>query len=104
MIISEETYLEMKKLIIMYDSGQLVYTGFSPEQHPYIKTATIVIERKYNPKFGDNRICKCRHSYYRHFDTYELMEDVGCKYCQCYTFEERKKRKMKHLEEKIKQS
>lgn len=60
------------------------------EEKPYLITIVTVEERKYNPNFGDNRICKCGHSYYRHFDTYEEMEAVGCKYCQCRTFEEAK--------------
>jgi len=40
----------------------------------------------YDPKFGDDKSCKCRHPYYRHFDTYEDMYPCGCKYCECRTF------------------
>lgn len=43
---------------------------------------------KYNPNYGDSRVCICGHSYYRHFDSYEDMEPVGCKYCQCGKFTE----------------
>lgn len=43
----------------------------------------------YDPKFGDDRVCECGHKYYRHFDTYENMKAVGCKYCQCGTFKEK---------------
>jgi hypothetical protein len=42
----------------------------------------------YDSKFGDHKMCKCSHPYYRHFDTYDDMEPVGCKYCDCITFEE----------------
>jgi hypothetical protein len=42
----------------------------------------------YDPSFGDDRLCRCGHKYYRHFDTYEEMAPVGCKYCPCRTFEE----------------
>lgn len=42
----------------------------------------------YDPEFGDDRKCKCSHIYYRHFDTYEDMEPVGCKYCLCGLFNE----------------
>jgi hypothetical protein len=42
----------------------------------------------YDPEFGDDRICECDHSYYRHFDSYDNMRPVGCKYCQCYKFKE----------------
>ena len=46
---------------------------------------------QYDPKFGDDKLCKCGHPYYRHFDTYEDMRPVGCKYCwdpHCSKFEE----------------
>lgn len=46
----------------------------------------------YDPNYGDDRLCKCGHPYYRHFDTYEDMAPVGCKYCnhydECPHFEE----------------
>ena len=58
-----------------------------PEQ-PYILKHEISVERKYNPKYGDDRQCKCGHAYYRHFDSYENNEAVGCKYCSCYEFVE----------------
>lgn len=31
---------------------------------------------------------ECGHPYRRHFDTYEFMLPVGCKYCPCFTFKE----------------
>jgi hypothetical protein len=58
-------------------------------EKPYIEEKVVTIVKKYNPKYGDDRICKCGHPYYRHFDTYEDMENVGCKYCHCYEFEEK---------------
>jgi len=56
---------------------------------PYIIKKVLSIVRKYNPKYGDNRVCECGHTYYRHFDSYEDMLDVGCKYCPCDTFKEK---------------
>jgi hypothetical protein len=55
---------------------------------PYIETEVVVkaIFREYNPEYGDDKLCKCGHSYYRHFDAYEGMAPVGCKYCQCDEF------------------
>ena len=35
----------------------------------------------YDPDYGDDKMCQCGHPYYRHFDTYEKMKPVGCKYC-----------------------
>jgi hypothetical protein len=43
---------------------------------------------KYDRNFGDNKRCECGHPYYRHFDTYEDMAPIGCKYCQCSRFKE----------------
>ena len=40
----------------------------------------------YDPVFGDDTLCLCGHPYYRHFDTYEGMHPVGCKYCICSGF------------------
>ena len=54
---------------------------------PYI--TTITFGRKYNPTYGDDRICKCGDPYYRHFDTYDDMYPCGCKYCNCHEFEEK---------------
>lgn len=43
--------------------------------------------KPYDPKFGDERVCECGHTYERHFD---WMEDYrpGCKYCPCIDFQE----------------
>lgn len=41
---------------------------------------------KYDKNYGDNRLCVCGHPYYRHFDTYDDMSPVGCKYCECFVF------------------
>jgi hypothetical protein len=42
----------------------------------------------YDKAFGDERVCACGHTYYRHFDSYEQMAPVGCKYCDCDHFVE----------------
>ena len=55
---------------------------------PYIDEYVTTVIRKYNPKFGDNRMCECGHTYYRHFDTHEGMLAIGCKYCECMEFKE----------------
>uniref|UniRef100_A0AB39C7D2 Uncharacterized protein n=1 Tax=Bacillus phage KoopaTroopa TaxID=3234046 RepID=A0AB39C7D2_9CAUD len=52
------------------------------QKAPYVNGA-------YNPNFGDDKVCECGHTYYRHFDSYEDMEACGCKYCGCYDFKEK---------------
>lgn len=42
----------------------------------------------YDKNFGDDRKCKCGHSYSGHFDYVENMRHIGCKYCSCYDFKE----------------
>ena len=56
---------------------------------PYLIESVTTKVKKYNPSYGDDRTCKCGHSYYRHFDSCNHMEDVGCIYCDCDTFSER---------------
>jgi hypothetical protein len=86
---TEETYLEMKKLIPNHEAEQLtIHNVVNCVERPYKEVVTIETEKKYNPNFGDDKKCKCGHSYYRHFDSYEQMEAIGCKYCGCYNFEE----------------
>lgn len=58
-------------------------------EKPYLEIAKVTIVKVYNPNYGNNRICRCGHPYYRHFDTYEEMDPVGCKYCDCYEFIEK---------------
>lgn len=44
------------------------------------------INAHYDSSYGDEKLCTCGHAYYRHFDTYDEMRHVGCKYCECFTF------------------
>lgn len=59
---------------------------------PYKETVIEVIGvlKEYNPDYGDDRLCECGHPYYRHFDSYEGMAPVGCKYCGCDEFKLKK--------------
>jgi hypothetical protein len=84
--ISEETYLEMKKLVEEYEQDKPVDSF----DKPYIEVITVKRKLKYNPKFGNDKICECGHPYHRHFDSYDRMSNIGCKYCECYNFVEKK--------------
>jgi adenine-specific DNA methylase len=61
---------------------------YSKIEKPYLTGVVTRTILKYNPKFGDERVCICGHKYYRHFDSYENMSPVGCKYCGCNEFVE----------------
>lgn len=89
-MITKKTYKKMKKLISEYERNKDKVIEKTEEQ-PYFQTERVVIKSsyKYNPNYGDNRECECGHSYYRHFDSYENMSAVGCKYCQCFLFKEK---------------
>jgi len=52
---------------------------------PYLRTKVMIkrTELRMNPDFPDDARCDCGHAYYRHFDSYENWEPVGCKYCEC---------------------
>lgn len=43
-------------------------------------------EEEFDPQVGENTLCLCGHTYYRHFDPYDNMAPVGCKYCSHYTY------------------
>lgn len=47
--------------------------------------------KKYNPEYGDDKICaRCGHTYEKHFDSWENYYPIGCKYCDCEEFVEKK--------------
>ena len=69
------------------DGARAERIKFNPSTSTYLNRVEVI--RVYNPQYGDDRVCKCGHTYYRHFDPYEDMEAVGCKYCMCGTFTER---------------
>lgn len=55
-------------------------------QLPYLLETHTTVEKVYNPLYGDDKVCVCGHTYYRHFDSYDEMSNVGCKYCSCHDF------------------
>jgi hypothetical protein len=64
---------------------------------PYLKKTTV--EDVWNPEYDQNAFCKCGHHYHRHFDSYEEMANVGCKYCGCYNFTLASPEKIKLLQQ-----
>lgn len=64
------------------DDVEQIYKDFEASRLPKVEQDFGV----YDENFGDDKICKCGHPYYRHFDTYDHMSHVGCKYCECFTW------------------
>ena len=86
---------ELKSEVALNNALQDKINGINRDQDqednpPYLtkKTLNLDVVSLYNPKYGDDRECECGDPYYRHFDTYENMEAVGCKYCECNEFKE----------------
>ena len=78
----EEVNTQLEYFYGIFSKGQL-----NSKKKPYLEVTVVL--RKYNPEYGDNRVCECGHIYERHFDSYDDMRDVGCKYCGCCDFKER---------------
>jgi hypothetical protein len=47
------------------------------------------IARVWDENHDQDAMCTCNHIYHRHFDGYDDMRAVGCKYCECWVFNER---------------
>ena len=58
----------------------------SNEHQPYLRRRVSRTILSYNPNYTGPDLCRCGHSYDRHFDPYEDWAAVGCKYCPCATF------------------
>jgi hypothetical protein len=56
---------------------------------PYLVVHRVVeqTEECWNAGYDQQAPCKCGHPYHRHFDTWEDMYPIGCKYCDCPRFE-----------------
>ena len=46
---------------------------------PYLIEYQLIKHKKFNYKYDQNKTCECEHAYYRHFDSYEDYDAVGCK-------------------------
>ena len=69
-------------------SGWSKNTPLDVKNTPYLTEMIITEKRKYNPAYGDERLCKCGDSYYSHFDSFNEIKPTGCRYCVCNMFEE----------------
>lgn len=59
-------------------------------EQPYLFETIEVQRRVYNPDYGDEKICKCGHSYIDHFELYEeRLIPTGCRKCECFVFMEK---------------
>jgi hypothetical protein len=80
-MITEETYLEMVKLVALYESGDTDDTDW--RNKPYLYTTTVETTGRYNLSYGDE--CKCGILI---IDiSIHMIYPCGCKYCGCSEFE-----------------
>ena len=75
-----------EKLVQDLADADCLHLTEEAKDQPYVEGFELRKIRKYNPAYGDDKECICGHPYYRHFDSYEDMRAVGCKYCGCYDF------------------
>lgn len=86
----EKTMREItEELGTQHEERTIRYMKEATNVLPYIEGIEVNKIYAYNPLYGDDRKCTCGHTYYRHFDSYEDMENCGCKYCGCSTFQEK---------------
>lgn len=80
---------------VLYDLAAVAggYThsaGKYINQRAAINRANEILDRIWNPDHDQYANCaQCDHAYARHFDSYEDMEPIGCKYCHCQTFQDK---------------
>lgn len=55
-------------------------------EKPYIEEYQVMKIKKYNPNYGDDRVCVCGHKYIEHFDE---TKSIGCNICNCVDFIEK---------------
>lgn len=83
--LDKEDREEYLRCIFNFDWNKFDWAKLSDDD--LINVAGLIQKSKipaYDEKYGDSKLCKCGHPYYRHFDTYDGMSPVGCKYCGNY--------------------
>lgn len=71
---------------VLLDEWKETRTPEGPTDGPYLYERVSYVTVKWNKNYVQDALCMCDHPYYRHFDTYEEMRAVGCKYCGCMDF------------------
>ncbi len=68
------------------DLKEHLYHNFNNVSAEFRKQLDDKIARLWDENHDQNAWCTCGHIYNRHFDGYDDMASVGCKYCECYAF------------------
>ncbi|AXH49265.1 hypothetical protein HWB76_gp137 [Streptomyces phage Blueeyedbeauty] len=74
----------VKNILLNYPSSSVLELRRIGEIVEQLETE---IARVWDENRDQDELCKCSHPYHRHFDSYEDMHPIGCKYCECDTFE-----------------
>lgn len=75
-MISKATYLNMKRSIAQYERELI--TPPTVINQPLIKEEVVNYFFKYNPAYGDDRMCLCGYKYVLHFEDYDKRKDTKC--------------------------
>lgn len=70
---------EKPSLIQVY--GQEYFENYEWTEMDLLPQAPYV--PNWDPEEDQERLCVCGHPYHRHFDSYDEMKPIGCKYCPC---------------------
>lgn len=61
-----------REVLEIHERGDLIFHGYNDlpnvKDEPYIPTIVIAKCKRYNPTYGNERICICGAKYYEHFD------------------------------------
>ena len=81
-----------EELIRICDELDWSRVDFGSMNDDDLMTFSSYVHMASKPMYGEGErkvfTCKCGHSYERHFDPYQNMDHVGCKYCDCDQFDE----------------
>lgn len=86
-----------KELLELWKKAQQAAGPSFDDCYPRLREALQEIEAILGPEIeimwdkdrDQEEMCDCGHPYYRHFDSYEDMAPIGCKYCPCFTFKKK---------------
>lgn len=78
-----------KEIILLLTGASDMFAMPAPEWEERAQRVLDELGPVWSPNADQDAKCGregCAHPYHRHFDSYEDMAPVGCKYCSCHRF------------------